>query len=403
MRFLTILMLCWLPSGAVAQSFSELEDILRGHPSLAALGYETEAARELSRAATALPDPVLSLGINNLPVSDPAFDRFLPTNRAIGVRQDFPNLAGRRARAGQAEASAEMSEALRAARFDALRAQLIVLLYEKRRIAEERELTLARLEKYERLTDVVDAEISGGRSAVFRLAEIEAERAGVARQLAELEAQETAANAALVDLVGFVPETPTPDVAPQDWEGDPLAFHNVQIEQAAVDRAESSVLEAKAAFRPNWGAQLTYQQREEGSGAPGEVFAGDDWVSGMVTVTVPLWAGRNQRPRLRAAEAGEAAARSQYLAAARTARAQYRVLLSQMESALAQAAVIEKQMAAVEDEIAAQLRTYESGVGGYAPIIDGEITLLRLRTDIVREHARAAQTAARLNSLLVTP
>lgn len=131
MRFLTILVLCWLPSGAVAQTLGELEDILRAHPSLAALGYETEAARELSRAATALPDPVVSFGINNLPVGDPAFDRFLPTNRAIGVRQDFPNLAGRRARASQAQARAGISEAMKKARFSALRAELIILLHER--------------------------------------------------------------------------------------------------------------------------------------------------------------------------------------------------------------------------------------------------------------------------------
>ena len=42
MRFLTILVLCWLPSGAVAQTLGELENILRAHPSLAALGYRLD-------------------------------------------------------------------------------------------------------------------------------------------------------------------------------------------------------------------------------------------------------------------------------------------------------------------------------------------------------------------------
>lgn len=403
MRFLTILVLCWLPSGAVAQTLGELEDILRAHPSLAALGYETEAARELSRAATGLPDPVVSFGINNLPVSDPAFDRFLPTNRAIGVRQDFPNLAGRRARASQAQARAGISEAMKKARFSALRAELIILLHEKDRIAAERGLAKERQEKYDRLSEVASAEVSGGRPVVFRLAEIEAERAGVARQLAALLEAEAAANAALINLVGFVPDAAAPAVEAVAWDSDPSKFHAVRVLVNDIERAEGAVDEARAAFRPNWGAQLTYQQREEGSGAPGEVFAGDDWVSGMVTVTVPLWAGRSQAPRLRAAKAQEAAARSGYLAAARSARARYEALRSQMESARSQAAILEAEMAAVEDEIASQLRTYESGVGDYAPVIDGEITLLRLRTEMVRERTRAAQSAARLNSLLVTP
>jgi outer membrane protein TolC len=381
----------------------ELEARLRQHPALRAYAFEATAAEERSLAAVALPDPVISFGVNNLPVTDPAFDRFLPTNRAIGVRQDFPNLAGRRARAEQADATAGMSEAMRAARFASLRAQLVVLLHEKGRIAKERELTEARFEKYERLAEVATAEISGGRPAVFRLAEIEAERAGVARQLAELSGQQAAVEAGLIELLGFVPDTPAPPVLPREWNGDPAAFHLVQVQSSAVERAEAGVSEAAAAFRPNWGAQLTYQQREEGSGAPGEVFAGDDWVSGMVTVTVPLWASRSQQPRLRAAKAEEAAARSRYLAAARSARSQYATIRSQIESASAQARAIETQAAAVEDEIAAQLRIYESGTGGYALIIDGELTLLRLKADSLRERSRAAQAAARLNSLLVTP
>lgn len=403
MRLLTLFLTIWLPSAASGQTMDDLEAILRDHPALAVFGYETEAALQRGQAATALPDPVLSFGVNNLPVSDPAFDRFLPTNRAIGVRQDFPNLASRRARASQAEAEAGMSEAMRAARFSALRAELVSLLHEKERIAAEEALERERSEKYERLADVASAEISGGRPVVFRLAEIEAERAGVARQLASLREAEAAVDAALVGLVGFVPSIAAPTVTARTWDGDPSSFHAVRVQMNGVERAESMVLEARAAFRPNWGAQLTYQQREEGSGAPGEVFAGDDWVSGTVTVTVPLWAKRAQRPRLRAAKADEAAARSRYLAATRTARSQYETLRSQIESASQQVAVIEGQLTAIEDEIAAQRRTYESGSGGYAPIVDGEITLLRLQTEIVRERTRAAQASARLNSLLVTP
>ena len=56
----------------------------------------------------------------------------------------------------------------------------------------------------------------------------------------------------------------------------------------------------------------------------------------------------------------------------------------------------------VEDEVEAQLIAYESGVGGYAPIIDGEIAILKLRAEIEAETARKAAAIARLNALLVT-
>lgn len=172
---------------ALAQSFDALEAKLAEHPSLAALSYQAEASRERGYAATALPDPVVSVGINNLPVFDPSFSAFLPTNKAIGVRQDFPNLAGREARAGEARAMAEQTTRIRAAQLATLRGELIALLHEKQRIERQRGLARQRAGKYDELAQVVETEIDAGRPAVFRLAEIEAERAGVARVLVDLD------------------------------------------------------------------------------------------------------------------------------------------------------------------------------------------------------------------------
>lgn len=387
------------PGGtALAQSFEELEARLADHPSLAALTYQADASRERSVAATALPDPVVSVGINNFPIFDPSFSEFLPTNKAVGVRQDFPNRAGRDARSGEARAVAEQTERIRTAQLATLRGELIALLHEKRRIARQRDLARGRNEKYDELTGVVEAEIDAGRPAVFRLAEIEAERAGVARELVELDRQEAEINARLIDLVGLVPATPAPPVAPINWSGDAMGFHTVRVEDAGIRVADYSLDGAKAAWRPNWGAQLTYQQRESGAN-----FTGDDWVSGMVTFTVPLWAERSQEPRLGAAKAERASAEMRYQAAARSAAARYAAEAAAWRAAEDNIAVLTRNIAAVDDEIAAQLTIYESGVGDYAPIIDGELAILKLRADIAAEEARRAAAIAHMNALLVTP
>ena len=115
------LLACALPGSlAFAQpteglAFEELEARLSDHPSLTALTYQAEASRERGTAATALPDPVVSVGVNNFPIFDPSFSDFLPTNKAVGVRQDFPNRTGRQARAGEARAMAEQTDRIRAA------------------------------------------------------------------------------------------------------------------------------------------------------------------------------------------------------------------------------------------------------------------------------------------------
>ena len=398
-RMLLVAAFAAVPLAAVAnaQSFAELEARLEAHPSLSALGYDAEADRERAVASTALPDPVVSLGINNFPIFDPSFDSYLPTNKAVGIRQQFPSFAGREARAGEARAMSAQTEAVRDARYAALRAELIALLADKTRLTRQRSLAEARNAKYDELVDIVEAEIDAGRPAVYRLAEIESERAEVSRTLVDLDRQEAETDARLIELVGLVPSTGLPPLTERDWSGAALEFHTVRIADAAVRVTDYGIDEARAAWKPEWGAQLTYQQRDEGA-----MFAGDDWVSGMVTFTVPLWAERKQAPNLRAAKAERAGAEQRYQAAARNAAAQYASRDAIIRSAASSIEVLQGKITAVEDEVQAQLITYESGVGGYAPIIDGEIAILKLRAEIEAETARKAAAIARLNALLVT-
>lgn len=381
---------------AAAQSLDDLTAALKDHPSLNALSFQVDANRERAIAATALPDPIVSLGINNFPIFDPSFSEFLPTNKAVGIRQEIPNRRGREASAGELRAIAERTDRIRVAQLAALKGELIALLHDRERIARQRDLAHARDAKYDELVDVVEAEIDAGRPAVFRLAEIEAERAEVARRLVNLDREAIEIDARLTDLLGFVPDTAAPPVIAIEWTGNAVDFHAVRIADAGVDVTKYAIDRAEADWRPNWGAQLTYQQREAGA-----TFPGDDWVSGAVTFTIPLWAERGQKPRLRAAKSDRASAEMRYQAAARSTVARYAAEHAALRASQNSIEVLDDKISAVEDEIAAQITVYESGVGDYAPIIDGEIAILKLRAEIAAEEARSAAATSRLNALMV--
>ncbi|ACT58392.1 TolC family protein [Hirschia baltica] len=399
---LAALLLSTLGPAAIAQNMDALEARLLEHPTLNAMRYDSDALRERAQAATGLPDPVISFGVNNFPVFDPSFDTFLPTNKAISVRQQFPNKAGREARSEEVQQRTVQNDAAIDMRFAELRAALQIALIEKRRIETQRMLAEEREAKYTELEDIVQTEIDAGRPVVFRLAEIDIERAEVAIVLAELQGQLSQVEAQLINLVGLVPETAAPVISALDWKGDAQAFHLVRVSEKAIDVADAGVDKAKADFRPNWGAQLTYQQRDEGNGAPGSTFAGDDWVSGAVTFTIPLWADSRQAPALRAAQADREAARARYLAATRTASVQYATYNAKRRAAEENIAVFQQKIDAIADQVAAQLTTYESGVGDYSPIIDGEIASIAFRAQIALEQSRRDIAIARMNALLVS-
>jgi outer membrane protein TolC len=177
-----------------------------------------------------------------------------------------------------------------------------------------------------------------------------------------------------------------------------MDFHASRVADALLKVSDSGVDQAKSAWKPEWGAKVIYQQREAGND-----FAGDDWASMMVTVTVPFWAKGKQAPRLRAAEASRAAAQATLADAMRRATAQYRYSEAVHTAAYQAKLVLQQKINAISEEISAQQANYQSGAGDYTPIIDGEIAILKLRAEIAAEQSRSEIAAAQMNALLVTP
>ena len=382
------------------QGFQELEARLRNHPALEALRLQTQAYREEAAAANGWPDPVVSLGVNNFPLLDPSFRAYLPTNKALGISQQIPSRPERAARSEQARRRAARNDALEALQFARMRAELIVALVERRRIAEQASLLRRQDSLYGEMERIVQGEIAAGRPVLFRLAGIDLQRSEVDRTLADLEGEKAEAEARLRDLVGGAVHLPPPRLEPLAWSGSADAFHAVRVAREDITLADARVSEAQAAWKPDWGLQLTWQQRD--AGGSGTRFPGDDWVSAAVTFSVPLWGSRSQAPALRAAQAERESARSHHQAVARKAAAQHSALDAARRAAEASIAALQAKISAIREQVQAQRTRYESGIGDYSPVIDGELAELILLARIADEQSRRDRAVAQLNSLLVT-
>ena len=116
--------ICWVPLAAMiaaqaAQAqpvgYEEALEAARAEqPVLEAGALRVEARRVAADAVDELPDPRLRAGVMNLPVTGPAafeIDRQLPTQIAVGIEQEIPNLARRRARSGLASSEIRLAQA----------------------------------------------------------------------------------------------------------------------------------------------------------------------------------------------------------------------------------------------------------------------------------------------------
>ena len=88
-------------------------------------------------------------------------------------------------------------------------------------------------------------------------------------------------------------------------------------------------------------------------------------------------------------------------AIARQVQSEWSRYEARRETAVQNIRIIEQKISAIETQTEAQLITYESGNGDYSPIIDGEIAILMLRAEIVKEETLRDQMIAKMNSLLV--
>ena len=266
-------------------------------PAIEARSLVVEAAQSAAIAADQLPDPKLSVDIMDRRIAGPfeisprpGRDGF-PRQR-IGISQDIPNGAKRRARAGQAMADITVARANKEALvqdvqlYSAL--SWIDLHYAQRRlrILEVLQQSLddlsatvgARLESgitrpaeaFE--PDLLIAKLADRRS--MRVADIEQARAMLARWTG-VDRPETEGNLPefTIDreaLVSTIKELPILD-----------------IQDAKVERADADVELARANKRPDFSVNASYAHRRPEYG---------EYVSVGVTIDLPLFAKKRQNP-----------------------------------------------------------------------------------------------------------
>lgn len=271
----------------------------RSAPSLQASAFKVEAARASARAAGRLPDPKLSVGVEDFPVSGPhagRFDRDDFTTTRIGVMQDVPNAARRRAEVAGASAEigvaqAETAEAQRNVRVTTALAW-IDLAYAERRLAALDQLVGGLKD----LWAAQPASVASGASRPAVGLEPRRLQAVFADKRSELVAAAAKARAELSRWTGD-PAPTTSGEAPH-YDIEPAALHaaldrhpSLLTAEAAERRAAAEVDGARAATRPDWGLEVSYGRRDPMFG---------DMVSAGVTVSLPLFQGTRQEPLIAA-------------------------------------------------------------------------------------------------------
>ncbi|MBS0480953.1 MAG: TolC family protein [Proteobacteria bacterium] len=393
-------LLAAIPIAALAEPLTfdaALDKAVRTAPSLQASEAGVEASRSEAVAAGRLPDPTLTVGVDNFPVSGPpafTFGRDSMTMTRVGVEQAFPNSAKRNAQRSRAQATIGVAEADSAVEAQNVRLETalawIDLYYAKRQLVQLDQLNDALGD----LQATVSARLASGSARPSQALEPEQLRAAVEDRRAELRSAVAKARARLARLTGDPDADVTGDPPMLDVDGPALRAHvaslpRLQALDARARAAEADTELARADKRPDWRIGTSYGRRDPAYG---------DMVSVSVTIDLPLFGKRRQDPMIAARESDESKARLTRAAGERDLLAEldadladYAMHLQQLTNARATLVPLAKRRAELD------MASYAAGKLDLGSALLSTLALAEAEVDALAREAQVARDAARIN------
>ncbi|WP_372363574.1 TolC family protein (plasmid) [Xanthomonas sp. NCPPB 3583] len=381
-------------SASTGVSFTEAVRLaVERAPALEARQAQTAAAREEAVRAAALPDPKLTVGIANWPVTGgDAFDFRADdmTMKQVGVMQEFPARAKRQARQTVADRSIEQAQALSVAEQLTVRraaADAWITLWAAQR---EVDALKALREQSALAVRLAKARLANGAGTVVDTLATQAAALELENRIDAAEASVEAARGTLARWLGVEPADLATDGMPPELTVLPVGEAALL---ASVDRqgpllpwrsreavAEAEVALAAAEKRPDWSLGASYGQRARSpDGMPRS-----DMLMIEFAIDLPLFT-RNRQDR------GIAARRAELDAVVASHEDARRMQIEAVRRALAEWNGLKRQVARKEDEMLplardrAQTAVASYGGGGeLQPWLDARRDELELRL----EHAR---------------
>lgn len=365
-------------------------------PTLQARDLQVDSARAASRAAGALPDPKLTAGIDNFPISGPPAGRFngdSMTMARVGIMQDMPNGAKRSAARARAQTDIEVAGATRRLTVREVRTATalawINLYYAERRLVAVAEV-LTRLEP---LWSAAPSAVASGTARPAQPLEADQMRADLEDRSSEVAASVGRARAELSRWTGDA----YPEVAgsPPSFEVDGPALRaaldanpRLAEQTAMADQAQADVRLAQADKHSDWSWEVAYQRRDP-------IFG--DMVSAGVTLSLPLFGARRQDPIIAAKVAAAGQARAEREVARRD-------LIAQLDANLADHVMHHEQWGRSQSILLplaqkrADLETasYGAGRAGLSEVLQAFTTLANTKLTLLDREAAVVTDAASL-------
>lgn len=396
----------WAPSAWAADPLTLMEAqhiaVDRSQQVLAQSALSS-AAHEQAAAAGQLPDPVLKLGIDNLPANGPdkfSVTRDFMTMRRIGIMQEIPRAAKRQLKAERFERDAQRVQAQRQLTIANVQRDTALAWLDRYYTQAMRELVQQQLVETRLQVQAADIGFRTGRNSQ---ADAFAARNAVIQledRLSQIDRQSRNAGLALSRWVGASVAERLPSGAPP-WQstflqdevsGEHLKRHpDLLIISAEIDAAETDARLAEANKQSDWSVEASYAQR-------GPAY------SNMLSigVSIPLqWDRKNRQNRELAAKLALVdEAKARYEDMLRNHEAEVRGWLNDWQTGKERVARYQNELVpTARQRSEATLTAYRTGKGDLAGTLAARRDEIETRMQTLTLEMETARSWAQLNFL----
>ena len=389
-------------SRAYALNFAEAREIAEQQsPRVSAQRLQIDAVEFARKAAGTLPDPKLSIGLENFPIS--GMDRWSltrepMTGQRLALMQEVPNQAKRDAKVASAQARVERERAALVLQRLQIRQELGLAWIAAQAVEQRDQLLAELLAENQRLQDSLPARVAGGSAQAGDLLAAQQEALALSDRRDDLQRDRSKARAMLRRWVG-----PRADESLQGGIG-PLIHPVAQLRAELSSHAELALYpamqsmaraeshEAQSESRGDWSWELAYSRRDRRWG---------DMVSFQVTFDLPWQKDRRQTPMIQAKqrelerlEAEQEDVSRRHLQELDDSAAELQALDSQIERLKSTGL----QLAQGRAELA--LSNYRAAKGDLSAVLGARAQVLEARLRLIDLQAQRDGVTTRLNSLI---
>ena len=389
-------------SRTYALSFAEAREIAEQQsPRVSAQRLQIDAVESAQKAAGTLPDPKLSVGLENLPISGMdrwSLTRESMTGQRLALMQEVPNQAKRAAKVASAQARVERERAALVLQRLQIRQELGLAWIAAQAVEQREQLLTELLAENQRLQDSLPARVAGGSAQAGDLLAAQQEALALSDRRDDLQRDRSKARAMLRRWVG-----PRADESLQGGIG-PLIHPVAQLRAELSSHAELALYptmqsmaraeshEAQSESRGDWSWEIAYSRRDRRWG---------DMVSFQVTFDLPWQKDRRQTPMIQAKqrelerlEAEQEDVARRHLQELDDSAAELQALDSQIERLKSTGL----QLAQGRAELA--LGNYRAAKGDLGAVLGARAQVLETRLRLIDLQAQRDGVTTRLNSLI---